>query len=95
MQEFDPNTIQIAIYGIGSVGALSVSFVIVNWLKTLLCLEGQAVRYLNTGVAAYVVAMLYATQYIPDLALGMGGLYLIALIASATSGLHAQSKKTE
>lgn len=93
MESIDPNTIQIAVIGIGSVGLLSMSMVLVNWLKTLLCLEGQAVRYLVTGVAAYVVIMLYATQYIPNLAIGMGGLYLIALIASATGGIYAQSKK--
>jgi len=95
MQELDPNTITVAVYGIGSVGLLSMSFVLVNWLKTLLCWEGQRVRYLNAGVAAYVVGMLYATQYLPDLAIGMGGLYLVALIASATGGLYAQSKKAE
>lgn len=86
------DTLQVTIYGLGAVGALTAVVIIVNWLKRLLNVEGNQARWLTTAVAAYVTGMLFAAQFYPPVSLAMGGVFLVALLATTADGLYQQSR---
>lgn len=88
----DPQSISIAVFGFGAVGALTITLVVVNWLKNLLRWSGQRVRWLTTGVAAYVTGLLFASVYLPEVALGMGALFITALLATSADAFYQQAK---
>jgi len=93
MGEFNLDALQVTVYGLGSVGLLTVTLVLVNWLKRLLQVEGQSVRWLTTGVAAYAVGMLAATAYYPTVGLVMGLVFLVALVATTADAYHHSGKR--
>lgn len=93
MPEPDVNSLQVAIYGLGTIGALTIIVTIVNWLKLLLRWNGQRVRYLTALVAAYVVGMLFAASYYPPVALGMGALFLVAFLSTSADAFFHQSSE--
>lgn len=93
MGTIDTDTLNVAIYGLGTVGALTIVRVLVTWLKSLLLISGQAARWLTTGVSAYVVAMMFAAAYYPPAAIVMGALFLVATLATTADALYAQEQR--
>ena len=87
-------TLQLTVYGLGTVGALTVVTVLVTWLKALLGWTGHRVRWLTTGVAAYVTGMLFSAAFYPPVALGMGALFLVAVLATTADAFFLQNEVT-
>ncbi|HLS55737.1 MAG TPA: hypothetical protein VK052_06650 [Zeimonas sp.] len=85
--------LHLVVFGIGPVSALAVTSVLVTWLKQLLDLEGQAVRWLTAGVAVYVVASLYAMAYQPTIGVLLTLPFVAALLALGADALHAQQTR--
>jgi hypothetical protein len=58
----DVDTLTVSVAGLGAVGLVAGTRFIVTWLRMLFGLDGQAVLFLATGVAAFQVIMFGLTQ---------------------------------
>lgn len=87
----DPNqALTLTVLGLGAIGVLNGVNVIVDWLKLLLGLTGQAVRWLVMGVATFVVVTLVLTQYEPKLSNAFTIVFLICYVSGLADARHQQ-----
>lgn len=79
---------------LGSVGVVAGASAIVEWLKLLLGLCDNAVRWLLTFVVAWAVATVALTQIWPLAAVVFTGAYLVCFICRMLDAQH-QARKIE
>lgn len=95
------DSLTIAVAGTATVGVITSAQLITSWLRRLLNLDGNQVRWLATAVACYIVGMYGLTQSswtiwgvdVADAAAWGGvGAYLVSVIAASASALNDQMK---
>jgi hypothetical protein len=99
MDEF--NDLQVAAAGVFAVGLGTSVLVITSWIRQLLNLDGNAVRWAATGVASFVVVTFGLTQaswtiWGADVASGAAwasvGAYLVCVLASSASAIYERMR---
>jgi hypothetical protein len=92
MENFNPDAVQVAVYGGATMGALTAVVLIVNSLKKLFVLSGQDAVRLTFGVSFFVALAVVCAVYFPQVNVAMGIVILTALLAAGADAIVSQGK---